>query len=94
MGIGLGQHCWGRKGSSRLRGYFSGGSWAGDAAQALRKNQQLLWEAVGGEAGELMAEKMMFCCFSWYLWVKQPAGTAPLPGREQPRDGASWGPLG
>lgn len=42
MGIGMGQLCWGRKGSSRLREYFSDGSWVGDVAQALRKNQQLL----------------------------------------------------
>lgn len=25
-----------------------------------------------------------------YLWVKEPAGAAPLPGREQPRDEDSW----
>lgn len=32
----------GEKAAPGLQGYFSDGSWVGDVAQALRKNQQLL----------------------------------------------------
>lgn len=29
-----------------------------------------------------------------YLWVKLPAGAAPLPGRDEPRDVVAWSSVG
>lgn len=36
----------------------------------------------------------MICGNGEYLWVKEPAGAAPLPGREQPRNEDSWSSAG
>ena len=64
----------------------------------MRSSHQL-WDAVGREHDEFMAENSVLLLpmtsrNGEYLWVKQPAGAAPFPWREQPRNEASWSSVG
>lgn len=70
MGIGLGQGCWGIKGSSKLIERFWGweqgwgcGPGSQEELEAAARSSHQVWDDVGGGDGEFMAEKMVFCFF-------------------------------